>query len=1046
MDDINFDEVNESQFPAIDLLVRLGWKYVTRDEAEELRGGDKSRVILTDITKNALMRINSYEENGIERKFDKNDIAAKVDELENIKVQGLIDTSKEVSNRIMPKLGGGTIKVFENGSYQDKSIRYIDFDNIENNDFHVTVEYKINGNEENFRPDIMLFINGIPIAEIENKRGSVGFEKAIAQLRRYQQKEYSPKLYTFVQLLIAMDNLKLEHSVYGTAGTPAEYYTHWREKDQDQYKLEQTLSQILYQPLEQETYNKIRQDLNGYVLGLRSTSYLPQDNLIYGMLRKERILDIIKNFVFYDGLYKKVARYQQYFAVKKMLNQVKQREGEHRKGGIIWHTQGSGKSLTMVMFVRALIEDPEIKNPRIVIVTDRIDLDKQIKETFANGGLKKDVIRTTSGEDLIKRIKNKDPNVLTTIIDKFNSAAKKYSKVVDEDENIFVLVDEAHRSQSGDANLSMLRTIPNACYIAFTGTPILKNQKKLTTNKFGDFIDRYTIDDALKDGIIVPLLYDGRYIPIDEDEDKIDRKVERVLSGLSDEQQEELKKRIEKKHIKNTSAKIEEVCIDVAEHFERNFQNTGLKAQLVAPNKISAVHMHEWFERDGRIKTALVISDENGEIGDEEKEKQEVKTYLDKIKQNYASLRSYEDQVIADFKTQKSPEILIVVDKLLTGFDAPVNTVLYLAKQLRDHNLLQAIARVNRLYNNENGTMNKTAGYVVDYSENARAIKEAMALFGNYDPDDVRSALIDVKQKKGELEASYAELVDLFKEFKTSHECLDSLKDEAERRKFYDSYNKVLNIYSEYANLREADTELIGRCQKDLKKFAEIKKDANILYDDKLDLRAYERELVRILDQHITADQATILVENVEISNSKYFDQAVEQLGSGKSRAEAIAAQANRRITEAFKNKGDVNLFNKFSEKIRRIIDELYDNKIEDSKAFEELTQIIEDIDSRKDNSLPEKIKDIAGGGLLYGNLKELISENDYDNHIIKLAEIVKQYAIVDWWKSFDQKRIMENAIDDYIYDNLEVNEIENKKIRSKIIELAENNYDLFKD
>lgn len=1046
MDELNFDEVNESQFPAVALLVKLGWKYITREEAEAFRDGDKSRVILTKVARDALMRINSYEENGTERKFDSNDITAKVDELENIKVQGLIDTSKEISGRIMPNLGGGTIKVFENGSYQDKSIRYIDFENIENNDFHVTVEYKINGNEENFRPDIMLFINGIPIAEIENKRGSVGYEKAVAQLRRYQQKEYSPKLYTFVQLLIAMDNLKLEHSVYGTAGTPAEYYTHWREKDQDQYELEQKLNKILFQPLDSETYDKIYHDLNHQVAGQRSTSYLPQDNLIYGMLRKDRILDIIKNFVFYDGLYKKVARYQQYFAVKKMLKQVKQHEGSHRKGGIVWHTQGSGKSLTMVMFVRALIEDPEIKNPRIIIVTDRIDLDKQIKETFANGGLKKDVVRTTSGEDLIKRIKNKDSNVLTTIIDKFNSAAKKYSNFTDEDENIFILVDEAHRSQSGDANLSMLRTIPNACYIGFTGTPILKNQKKLTTNKFGDFIDRYTIDDALKDGIIVPLLYDGRYIPIDEDEDKIDRKVERIMGGLSDEQQAELKHRIEKKHIKNTSAKIEEVCIDVAEHFEQNFQNTGLKAQLVAPSKLAAVHMHEWFERDGRIKTALVISDENGEIGEEEKDKQEVKVYLDKIKQNYVSLRSYEERVIEDFKKNKHPEILIVVDKLLTGFDAPVNTVLYLAKQLRDHNLLQAIARVNRLYNNEKGTIPKTAGYIVDYSENARAIKEAMSLFGNYDPDDIRSALIDAKQKKDELESKYADLLDIFKEFKTSHECVEFLQDEAERRKFYDSYNSMLNIYSEYANLREADTELVSRCQRELKKFAEIKKDANVLYDEKLDLRAYERELARILDQHITADQAIILTEKIEISNSKYFNQVVESLDSGKSRAEAIAAQANRRITEIFKNKGDIHLFNKFSERIRAIIDELYNNKIEDSKAFEELTDVINDINGRKDASLPAEVKAMPGGGLLYGNLHELMPQENYDRYIIELAKIVKQHAIVDWWKSFEEKRIMENALDDYIYENLNVTELENKKIREKIIELAENNHELFKD
>jgi len=387
MIDVDFDEVNESQFPAVELLVKLGWKYLSREEADKARGSDHRKVILTSIANNALMRINDYDG----KKFDAPDIAAKVDELENTEFNGLIDTCREISGRIMPKLGGGTIKVFENGAYQDRSIRYFDFDNLENNDYHVTVEYKVDGNEENLRADIVLFVNGIPIAEIENKKSSVGYVKAIDQLHRYQRKEYSPKFYTFLQLLIAMDGL---NAVYGTADTPDEFFVNWREKDLGLEKTKEKIEEILQNKLDDEIFNKIRSDLNGYVKNNGARSFLSQDELIYGMLRKDRILDIIRNFVFYDGLHKKVARYQQYFAVKKTLKQVATmdpKNSNRRRGGIIWHTQGSGKSLTMVMLVRALIEDDAIENPRVIIVTDRIDLDRQIKGTFENAGLKKNI-------------------------------------------------------------------------------------------------------------------------------------------------------------------------------------------------------------------------------------------------------------------------------------------------------------------------------------------------------------------------------------------------------------------------------------------------------------------------------------------------------------------------------------------------------------------------------------------------------------------------------------------------------------------------------
>ena len=1041
MIDVDFDEVNESQFPAVELLIKLGWKYLSREEADKARNGDHRRVILTSIAKDALMRINDYDG----KKFDEPDIAGKVDELENTEFNGLIDTCREISGRIMPKLGGGTIKVFENGAYQDRSIRYIDFDNPENNDYHITVEYKVDGNEENLRADIVLFINGIPIAEIENKKSGEGYKKAIYQLHRYQHKEYSPKLYTFLQLLIAMDGL---NAVYGTTNTPDEFFVGWREKDLGLEKTKAKIEEILSTNIiDEPTLNQIKQDLNGYVKPIDSRKFLPQDELIYGMLRKDRILDIIRNFVFYDGLLKKVARYQQYYAVKKTLKQIKTmdpKNSNRRKGGIIWHTQGSGKSLTMVMLVRALIEDEEINNPRVIIVTDRINLDKQIKDTFENGGLKKDIVRTVSGEDLLRRIKNKDDSVLTTIIDKFNSAGNRSKSFTDTDKDIFVLVDEAHRSQSGEANLKMLQMIPNACYIAFTGTPLLKKQK--TENKFGEFIDKYTIDDALADKVIVPLIYEGRFIPLEQDETAINRKSERLLSNLTDEQREKIGKKVEKE-IRSSKAGIEEICYDIANHYEKTFQNTGLKAEIVAPNKKSALQMQKWFIADNHIKTALVISDENGEISADEEDKLEVKEYLDDIKYKYSSLKSYEEFVVDDFTDNNDGiEALIVVDKLLTGFDAPRNTVLYLAKPLKDHNLLQAIARVNRVFSNKNQKIEKTAGYIVDYSSNAAAIKEAMALFGNFDPDDVHGTLIDPIEKKAELEEKYQALLDMFrgKELNFQQDYIELLRDKATRREFIEQFNSLLNTFAEYSCLRDIDGNFVDSISKDLKKFVEIKRSACLEFGDRIDLRQYERELARIANEHISAKEAEVLIEPIDINNSEEFKKAISSLGSNKSRAEAIAAQTQRRITEIFKAHGDLVLWQKFSDRIQAVLDALREEKMADIEALKQLSLITDEIDSRKDDELPEDVKTQNGADILYRNLKEVIPSERYEDHIINLARIVQENGVIDWWKNYDQKRVIENYLDDYIYDNMDVSESTNKQIREKILELAENNHELF--
>jgi len=839
----------------------------------------------------------------------------------------------------------------------------------------------------------------------------------------------------------------------------------WKEKETNTEDLNKKVAALIQKRIDADVYSHVLQDLNGYTDGhTQRIDRLPteQDRGVMSLFEPKRLLDLTKNYILFDAGVKKLSRYQQYFAIHKMLKRVEEEEKTdfgitRRKGGLVWHTQGSGKSLTMVMFVKALIEDPKIINPRVIIVTDRKDLDKQIKDTFKNCNLKKDVVQATSGQNLIDLVKEKNLAVITTLIHKFESARKNSAGFVDDDKNIFVLVDEAHRSQNGIANFEMNRIIPNACYIGFTGTPLMRNERE-SWRKFGGYIDKYTIDDALADNIILPLIYEGRYVDLVQNAEQIDRQVERITEGLNDKQKKELQRYIGTKIIKDNPQRIVEIAYDIEKHFIENFQNTGLKAQIVAPSKYSAVLFQKFFEGRGKIRTAVVISDEH-EDGDEENlHKKEVVGYLDSVRKNHSSVEKYEKDVIESFKyNEDGIEVIIVVDKLLTGFDAPRNTVLYLAKDLRDHNLLQAIARVNRLFENKKEKP-KTAGYIMDYSENAKNIDTAMKLFGNYDESDVRGTLIDVADKIQELEQSYSIVHDLFNEIKGSTDdevYLQFLADQPKRETFYKILNAFIKNLSECFVLQDFVHEFkhLDLYKRELKKFVELRKSASLKYADRVDLLEYKQSLVNILDKYVDARGVELLTKQVNITDRKQFEEAVENLGSDKSKAEAIAAQMQRTITEKLET--DPEFYEKFSKKISEILEKMRQGKLADIEALKQMKLIREDVVSKKDAGLPEPIEEQKGSDVFYRNLRGQfdtlnLDEDTYIAIILGIFSIIKSEAIVDWYKNMDVKRKMRNSIDDYLYDvvkgekGIEIDGDRSKLIIDTAMQLAENNFELF--
>lgn len=1058
----NFDEAKQSQLPFAEMLIALGYEYLPVADVMAQRRGDTSKFILKDVAFKKLMEINGFEIDGQSRKFSDTDVWEVIEELENMPLEGLIDTSRQVYNTIMPTSGGKTVKVMQNGKASSYNFRFIDFEHPENNSYHVTVEFEANG-KSGIRPDIVCFVNGIPFVVIENKKSSVDVKDALSQMNRNQGPEYCPKLFIYPQLLIGTNGKELR---YGTTGTPNKFYANWpiNDKYEEVDKLEERIKKLIATPVDSIVYAKLCADLNGATSGHKQNTkrkITEQDGGIISLLEPKRLLDLAKNYIIYDAGVKKIMRYQQYYAIHKMLKRVEELEEgigrQKRRGGLLWHTQGSGKSLTMVMFVKALIENPHIVNPRILVVTDRVDLDKQISETFRNCGLKKNVTRSKNSAHLLRLLQEKNLDVITTLVHKFEKITKKKAGFVDESENIFVLVDEAHRTQNGIANLEMNRIIPNACYIGFTGTPLMKKEKE-SWKKFGEYIDRYTIDDALNDKIILPLIYEGRYVDLVANSQQIDRQVDRVCETASNEYKTKLQKDIKTKFVISNPQRIEEIAYDIEKHFIENFQGTGLKAQIVAPSKFAAIVFQRCFEKRGNVSTAVVISDENKAVEDDDDHKKEVEVYLKDLRAKYSSLKSHEDEVIESFKNNPDGiEIIIVVDKLLTGFDAPRDTVLYLSKTLVDHNLLQAIARVNRLF--ENGSNPKTAGYIIDYSENAKNLDSAMKLFGNYDEEDVKSALIDVGEKIQELEQSYDAVHEVFKDIenkKDDEAYLERLEDEQQRNLFYDSVNVFIKNFNECLALQDFPHEFkhIDVYKKQLKKIVEIRGAARLRYADRVDLSEYRLALVKILDKYIDADKVELLTKQVNIHDANSFKEAIEELGSNKAKAEAIAAQVSKTVTE--KMVTDPEFYGRFSQKVEEILKKLREGKLADLEALTQMKLIRDQVIEKKKTDIPDQISQKPGADIFYRNLracfdKYKVTEPIFTKVVSDIFDILRTEAIVDWHKNYEIKRVMSNKIDDYLYDEvrqalgIELSNEDSQVILNIVMKLAENNEEYFR-
>src|SRR3989338_4289026 len=698
----DWNEIHLSEDPAVELLKALDYTFVPSEDLEKERGGFKD-VVLTSRLENALRRINPW--------LSDEQIKKAVRSVTHVPAASLM----EANEKIYTSLVHG-ISMEEEGQTGRKSrnVYYIDFDNPANNEFVLTRQFKVAGSKENIICDVVVFINGIPVVVIECKSPTIyePINQAIDQLTRYQElkDEFkgrgASRFFETIQIVIASCG---QAAKFATTATPYRFYSEWKTSypiSLDELHRQYTLK-----------FNRVP---------------APQDILIYSLLNPRNLLDMIRNFITFEieggRTVKKIARYQQMIAVNNALNRVLNPSKPEERGGVVWHTQGSGKSLSILWLAVKLRRSPQLENPTIVIVTDRVDLDNQIIGTFERCGFPNQA-QADSVKDLTDLLRAGNGQTIMTTIQKFQEL--NTDEHLSEEDNIFVMVDEAHRTQYKNMAANMRQALPNACFLGFTGTPIDKNDRS-TLQTFCPYIHTYSIEQAVRDGATVPIYYESRLPNVQVEGEDLDALFDRYFKEYSDKDRAEIKQRYgTEKAVAMAKSRLRAICLDIIRHYEQFILPNSFKAQIVAHSRDAAVMYKEILDELNAPPSAVLIS---GDHNDEESLAKHHKT------------PAQEKEIIRSFKEDPVEKLafIIVCDKLLTGFDAPVEQVMYLDSPLKEHTLLQAIARVNRTADK------KDYGLIVDYWGVSRDLQAALGVFN---VTDVESAM---KPKEDELQIGRA--------------------------------------------------------------------------------------------------------------------------------------------------------------------------------------------------------------------------------------------------------------------------------------------------
>ncbi len=1110
----SFLENHISQIPALQLLQNLGWGYLTPGEAVALRGGKLGNVLLEAVLVEQLRKLNRIRFKGEEYEFSEANIQTAVQALKDMRYDGLVRTNEKIYDLLIL---GKSLQQTIHGDIKSFPLHYIDWNPetwLTHNVFHVTEEFEVErtASHETRRPDIVLFVNGIPLAVIECKRPDLKdpIAEAISQHLRNQRDDEIPKLFLYSQLLLALSKNEAQ---YATTGTAAKFWAVWREE------VDRELAPLISRrkPKQEDLgwlmqrFQSISEAQADYLRGPREIT--AQDRALYSLCRPERLLDLTFNFIIFDAGEKKIARYQQYFTVRNILERIQQRDADGRRlGGVVWHTQGSGKSLTMVMLAKAIarafssgtlsergalapcfpkrdkasaistgeetadlrpplalllpllgVETADLRPPlagdyKIVLVTDRVDLDDQIYRTFSHCDLEPHQAR--SGKDLAKQVAGPKSRVVTTIIDKFENAVLK-GNLRNESDNVFVLVDESHRGQYGAMHGRMRKALPNACFIGFTGTPVKKKEKD-TINRCGGLIQpTYSIRRAVEDRAVVPLLYEGRDVEQRVDRQSIDRWFDVITANLTKEQKADLKKKFTTTdQLNKAEQKVREIALDISLHFRDHWQGTPYKAQLVTQDKSTALLYKKYLDEFGMVSSDVLISGPDDREGNEEVDEENlpaVQQFWKKMMARHSSEEQYNKNLINGFKSGDDPEIIIVVDKLLTGFDAPRNTVLYLTRQLQDHTLLQAIARVNRLYDG------KDFGYIIDYRGVLQNLNKAFDLYGKmeeYDQADLEATLTDVAEKIDKLPRRHTDLLNLFRDIKISQDEEQyerKLADAALRERFYErlrDFGRSLAIALSSTRFMEQTPDAkIEKYRKDLAFFMKLRTAVRRRYAEVVDFKEYEAKIQKLLDTHVSTGAVEKVTALVNIFDQDAFLQELgRRLEGAASKADTIAHRTKKTIEERMDE--DPAFCRKFSELLEAAIRAFREQRLADQDYLAKVSEIADAIRTRKDDNLPASIRQREVARAFYGIVREALAAHQTDGGLMEkvadaavaIDDAILRERIVNWTTNPDVQNRMRNEIEDALFDlksrtRLDLSFDEIDAILEKCLDIARRRY-----
>lgn len=1018
-----FDERPESQHRMIDELKKMGYEYVSRSDAEAKRGS-LSKVLFEDELARFL-RGQFYTFRGKEYNFSAESISKAIRELDASLLQGLMMASKDIYNLL---IGGISLEEKlcidgDNLGIQSFDLNYIDFDNPARNIWQVTDEFSVErANGSYARPDIVILCNGIPIVVIENKKSSIDVAEGIAQNIRNMMPDYIPQLFKFTQLVLAANPNKV---VYGTTGTTADYFVEWKEQN---YEWQTELCKK-YSP-------------DGEIT--------EQDRITVSLLDQRRLLEIIRSFILYDSNIKKVARHQQFFAVNKAMARIKGEDNKDTRSGVIWHTQGSGKSITMVMLVKKILSDKSIESPRFLIVTDRINLDKQIRDNFANAAMAP--VRAKTGNGLKALIKDKGKIVITTVINKFETVVK--SGITAEDsEKIFVFIDEAHRSNYNLMYNFMRDVLPLSTYIAFTGTPLLGNsskkprekamKKKDTYAKFGPSIDTYTMKKSIEDGITVPLVYEGRKVDQLNPTKKINDYFEILTNDLPENLKDDLKQKWSRfKPLAETDSRLNLIAFDLADHFVNYCLPKKLKGMLACSSRASAVLMFNILKGiDSRIKPAVVISfGDKPEGNDDNTTPNSIKIintyYKEQVKPMFGdNVDLYDDTVCNRFKSEDGDiNLLIVKDKLLTGFDAPNAGVLYIDKSIQQHSLLQAVARVNRVYKG------KDFGLIVDYYGVFMKLNQAIDMyndaesgFANFDAQDIEDSIFGPIDEKNKIIKANQELWEMFNGVaKTAPANVWQLhlKSDNVRHEFYEKlavFAKLLNLaFTNRAVYKEIGFTRLEIYRSDYLFFKKLKDSVSIRYNDSLNFSKYEDGIRNLLNTFVSATDIHTVVKPISINDIDGMRKLLEKMESKDAKADTIRTKAVSELRQ--KRYDDPLLFQEFSERISKTLAKYEEDRNADS-YLENMEIIADDLRNGRTNSdYPAKIESDSDAKAFYGAMFNLLKNSNFAELSLQKEDLLGDYAVEiknkimllakrDWRHNVVVHKQMHRGLDDSLFN-----------------------------